>query len=77
MLGGIPLIAMELVMTSDHPLLMKMVIGITFVDGTNHPLHLMIRKYLLTEQRLPHSPAVMYIREEILVLISEQNTMVL
>ena len=73
MLGGIQRIAMEVILKIFDCLLvlMKMVIGITFVDGINHPVHLVIKKYLLMELRLPHSPAVMHIREEILVLISD------
>ena len=46
MLGGIPRIRVEvmILMTSDHPVLMKMISGITFVDGINQPIKQMIKR---------------------------------
>ena len=68
MLGGIPRIRVEvlILMTSDHPVLMKMVVGITFVDGINHPLQKLIKRYLLTEKIL-RLLTIIHIPEEILV----------
>jgi len=38
MSGGIQLIAMEILVTTEPSILMKMGIGITFVDGIIHPV---------------------------------------